>query len=56
MAAILVQNLIDLHIRLPGREIGAPLEADAIEPAGGEEDAVIQHAAQFEIGLELVLI
>lgn len=47
---------VDGDVRLIDRDVGAAGEGQAIEPVGGIEDAIFQHAVQLEIGFYLILV
>ena len=54
--AIPIDYLIDLHpISIDG-DIGAGLEAEAVELISGEENPVLQYAVEYEVGLEVILV
>ena len=50
---ILVEDLVDLYAISIDRDIRARLEGQTIELVGSEEDPILQHAIQHEIGLEV---
>ena len=50
---VLLEDLPDADIGVVGGKIGALLEPEAVEAGGGVEDAVLQNAVHFEVGLQL---
>jgi len=51
-----IEHVIDADVGLVHRQIGAALEAQAVQLAGREEHSLLQHIVQLEVGLELGLI
>ncbi len=54
--AILVEHFIDADVGVIDRQVRSPPEGDAVEPLGDVEEPVVQHTAQLEIGLQLLLV
>mmetsp|Transcript_53120 Transcript_53120/g.124204 ORF Transcript_53120/g.124204 Transcript_53120/m.124204 type:complete len:781 (-) Transcript_53120:457-2799(-) len=56
LATVGIEDVVGAHIGLVDRQIGAALEAQAVELVGRKEDPLLQHAVEFEIGLDLAFI
>ena len=54
-AAIGIEHVEVLHVRMPGRDVQALAEAHA-EHVGGDVEHALEHAGQREVGLELLLL
>ena len=54
--AVGVEHVIDAHVRMVQGQVGAALEGQAIELVGREEHALLQHAGDLQVGLELALV
>jgi fructose-specific component phosphotransferase system IIB-like protein len=50
--AVVVGDVEDADVGVVGREVVPLGEAQAVEPPGGAEDAVVQHALQLEVGAQ----
>ncbi|OEZ67299.1 hypothetical protein JAB2_24200 [Janthinobacterium sp. HH100] len=54
--AVGIQNVVDAHVRVVYRQVLPFLEADAVQLIGGKEDAIVQHAVEFQVRFQLVFI
>mmetsp|Transcript_20969 Transcript_20969/g.80829 ORF Transcript_20969/g.80829 Transcript_20969/m.80829 type:complete len:572 (-) Transcript_20969:513-2228(-) len=56
LLAVVVEHVVDTQVVSIDRQVRAALERDAIELLGREKNAALQHAGQFQVGLELALV
>ena len=54
--AVTVEDFKNPHVRVVNRKILPLLESDAVEFVRREEDTVVQHPIEFEIGFDLRVI
>ena len=52
LLAVGIEHVEHAHVGLVDRQVVAFLEGQAVELVGGEEDAVVEHAVEFEVRLD----
>ena len=54
--AVRVEHLVDLYVGRVDGNVGALLEADAVEHVRGVKHAIFKHVVQLKVGLDLRLV